>query len=240
MTIKNYLPEKLLENTNTDKFLDVVQALMDSEIAEIEKYERSFNPQLTDTVEGVRKYVKEFNGEYLLETTRKVLECLYNNKNNFYSHKGTEANLTAILNCYLQQYSITVTRIDYFRGYPFLNFWNLDAGVLPNGQDLADELDGLYSPDKYVVTLLGNDWIIHYKSIIVQLSLSLPNELVTTFIKNIIFLFSPMLESINSICINPTDNVLENGGESTALQGYPTIRNGGLDNPLQTFNIIQT
>lgn len=239
--IHNHVPQVLREsNPNVDKLLDIFQELTEFVGSEISKYSRSFDPFTADTIEWVRKFVDDFGGQYLLNTHRESLECLYKNKNYIYSKKGTEAALNRVLNCYLAPYNCSVFSIEYTRGYPLIHFFTLDGGILPEGQDIADELNGVYDPPKYVPTILDNSWLTYYKSCVVEISCTqfLGTEFIE-FLKYIVYLFSPMLEGLGVITIITGEVVLVDGGTNEVLLAFPTLQDGGTDTNLETSNIIE-
>ena len=157
----NHIPSDLLEkNANAVKLAKVLDGMIDRKQVEIYKYEDRYDPSRTHTLETLRNFVDEFNGEYRPDSPRKVLECLYYNKWNIYGKKGTEYSLTTWLECVTLG---TVTNVTFNPPCPIIHFASLDSGILPNGQDLQWELDN-GQPDFKIPTLLDDTWGIYYTS----------------------------------------------------------------------------
>ena len=118
----NHIPEALYsKNTNVVKFINIIQALQDIVDAGVFSYGRGFSPLTADTIEWVRKFVDDFGGDYLLQTQRKTLECLYLNKNYIYSRKGTKEALERILTCFISPFGCYVDSITYTNSYPLIH-----------------------------------------------------------------------------------------------------------------------
>jgi len=242
LSLSQHIPPGILESPYAKeliKFLSVLESIADVEIEQIQEYVKSFNI-ITASLEKTRVFVDDFDGEYLLSTSKKVLETLFNNKKKFYSTRGTETTLIDILECYLQQYSGTVDSLTYNIGYPLIHFSSLDSGILPEGQDLADELGGAMTPTKLIPTLLDGSWSNYYKTIVIELSGASFSDSFLNLLKLVIYLFTPFLEEYTNIFLLIANSyTVEDGGEDSELLSYQAVGDGGLNEILINSNIVQ-
>lgn len=164
-----HIPPQILESNpyalRMATMLDEMVAIREQEIA---RYEERFHPSLIYDIKTLRKYIDDFKGEYLLTTSRASLECLYFHKYDIFSQKGTAKGLERLLKCLAGAEDVTVT---YLLPPPLISFSTLDDSVLPNGQDIFDELDGAtaFNPPKWVATLLGDSWLPYYGAMTVDI-----------------------------------------------------------------------
>lgn len=184
-------------NVYARKLCAVLDGILDKRYEVIEEYKKFFDPRLVYKIEHLRRYVDDFGGEYLLNTPRAALECLYMHKYDIFSAKGTQDGFVQWLECLTRG---TVTSYTFTSALPLLHFYDLDGGVLPNGQDLADELDGVtYTPPNYIATLLGGSWSDYYKTIDVTIdSPYVNNAAFIAFLQTVIPLYTPAIDPENT------------------------------------------
>jgi len=199
--ISGHIPPSIMENNpNLRSLCNVLDAVVDARNAEIENYEESYHPLTNAKIEDLRRFILEFGGDFLISTPKVSLECLYFNKYSIFSRKGTEWGLIKLLEC-LSQGTVT---IEYNIPYPLIHFFTLDGGILPNGQNLEDELDpqSPLTDPLLIPTLLDGSWEDYYSEITITIEDSQDTSSVfTDFVKKVVPLYSWFVDS-NSSTIN--------------------------------------
>jgi hypothetical protein len=197
-----HVPPNLVEpNYYTRRLLAVLDAIATKRYEVIEHYADSFDPQLNTKIEDLRRFIDDFGGEYLLSTTKAALECLYFNKYEIFDSKGTDYGLIKLLTCL----SGGIVTINISYPYPLIHFFTLDGGILPNGQDLQDELNPQtpLTVPKWIPTLLDDSWSAYYYTLvnITIASSTDTSQVFTDFIKRIVPLYGWYIDP-NSSTIN--------------------------------------
>jgi hypothetical protein len=161
-------PELAEQNDLVGKLLQVLDGLQERKEQEVRRYADSFDPRTAHDLQTLRHYVDEWGGEYRTDTSHASLECLYLHKDFIFNMRGTHAGLRQWLQCISQAEEVAV---DYTPPYPFLHFHTLPDGVLPDGQDIANELSPPEGKRPYLVpTLLGDTWAHGYSTVVVTLT----------------------------------------------------------------------
>jgi hypothetical protein len=169
-TFTGHIPPEIQEsNLNVRKLADVLDGMQQLKEAQVEKYADSFNPRTAHNIETLRYYVDEWGGEYLPDTPHRALECLYLHKDFIFSMLGTQAGLRQWLEC------ITgggiISDLVYTPPYPYIHFHTLGDGVLPNGQDIANEMAPPEGRNPYLIpTLLADSWAQGYSKLTVTIT----------------------------------------------------------------------
>jgi hypothetical protein len=198
--LATHIPKAVKDsNANINKLLSILEGMLAEKNKDVIKYERVFDPTTASSIEWVRKYVDSFKGEYLLETERSILEKIYELKNDTYSKKGVKKAIAAVLDVYLAQYNNHITDYSGNSSFiPILTFTSLQLGVLPNGQDIADEFDAAFFPKKEVPKLLGNKWSDYYHQAEFEVDSSL-DAYVEDFLRVVVKRLAPMIEKEENI-----------------------------------------
>lgn len=197
-----HIPDTIyLGNPTVQQFVAVANGMLEERAKNIERYTRSFDPQLEYETRILKLYIDEFKGEYLPDVTRGVLECLYLHKREIFSKKGTIEGLKRLFACLCSSTDISV---EYTASKPLLHSFDISGGVLPEGQDLANELDGTKVPPIYVPTLLDGSWSDYYTTIVIEVSGSNRTDIeFKNFLLSIVPLYVTMVDkNSSSITLN--------------------------------------
>ncbi len=173
-----HIPEKILANNpSLQRFVRVLDGMVARKDLMVEKYAASYDPRLAEDIQTLRYYVDEFGGEYRGDHPKKCLECLYLNKWDIYARKGTKIGLVRWLECITAG---KVTRLVYKAGAPYIHFFNLNGGILPNGKDLQRELDPEFADENFLIpTLIGGSWLSSYSKF--ELTIDNPYNITADF-----------------------------------------------------------
>lgn len=203
-----HIPESLYaSNPYMQKLVAVFNAMVDYRKEQLDRYSDSFDPQIEYRLETLRKHIDEFNGEYVdivpsgmgvpgEITQRWALERFYLNKRYIFSCKGTAEGFRRLIWCLCNG---IVTVLTHTVPNPLLHFSNLQGSVLPNGQDLADELGGVMNPPKIIPTLFDTSWLPLYNNVYVKIKHSTDTSIYfNTFVKNLVPLYLTAIDENSS------------------------------------------
>lgn len=196
--IYNHIPDNTLkDNVNVQKYLEVLQGMLEVEETEIDRYMRRYLFPLVAEIGTMRRFVDEWNAEYLATSTKYCIDCLYRNYFKIYSGKGTEQGLNQLLICLFTEIDTPTVRVTkYTQGKPLILFD--DDRVydwLPEGLDIAMEIEAQAGEEVWCPTLLDDTWE-HTQSTIVISIADLgytPSPSLLSFIQNVIILYLPMI-----------------------------------------------
>jgi hypothetical protein len=158
----------------------------------------------------MRRYVDEWNAEYLETSSRLCIDCLYRNYHYIYSRKGTISGIKRLLKClFYVDFEPTVEVISYHTGKPLIlsdDFLFVDW--LPEGQDIENEIGATAGEELWCPTLLDETWLDTYTTFEVTIGLNyVPTEEFLAFIRAVLALYLPMVNpdiltiNINTILI---------------------------------------
>lgn len=200
---KEHVPDTLLlDNENLDKFLDVLNGMLSVREDELEVYAKSFYYPAVTRLQTVQRYISDYAGEYPENMSIQCLDALYNSYYDIYSRKGTEAGLLILLDRLFCLADGTTTLTSFEKGKPLiLSDSARYRDFLPNGQDLANELEPTGAVS-YAPTLLGDTWSDSYNYV----TIGVPNVGSYTvdfldFIRGVLLNYLPMV-SVTSVVIN--------------------------------------
>ena len=157
----NHIPDNILsENPNLQKFGGVLQGMLDIEQSEIKNYVRNFLYPLVYDIRVMRRYVDEWKAEYTEQSSRICLDCLYRNYFDIYSRKGTSIGLQNLLRCLFAVDSYPEVAIELYQmGKPLILFDDIRPyDWLPEGQDIASEIQAPVGQEVWCPTLLDTTW----------------------------------------------------------------------------------
>ena len=153
----NHIPDNILsENPNLQKFVGVLQGMLDIEQSEIKNYVRNFLYPLVYDIRVMRRYVDEWKAEYTEQSSRICLDCLYRNYFDIYSRKGTSIGLQNLLRCLFAVDSYPEVAIELYQmGKPLILFDDIRPyDWLPEGQDITNEIQAPVGQEVWCRTLL--------------------------------------------------------------------------------------
>lgn len=197
-----HIPDAILNNNKPlEKLLMVLDGMLKIRENELFDYNRRFLYPLVSDIKLRRRYVDEWNAEYLETTSEACLECLYINYYNIYGKKGTKDGIKQLLKCLLWitvEPEITVT--EFIAGKPLIlsddDRPNID--FLPNGEDIANEILG--NPIVWCPTLLGDTWEHTYAQISITVNAGyVPTQDYIDFLKSVIVKYIPMVRKLVNI-----------------------------------------
>lgn len=192
-----HIPDEIRKNNNNlNKLLKVLDGMLKVRKDELFNYTRNFLYPLVSDIRIMRRYVDEWRAEYTEESNRLCLDCLYRKYFDIYSRKGTEQGLIYLLTClFWVDDEPTITIDEYVGGKPLILFDD-DApyDVLPNGQDIANEVLATAGNEVWCPTLLDDTWVHCYTSITITIDIPYtPTPEFIEFIKSVIVLYLPMV-----------------------------------------------
>ena len=201
--ISGHVPVQVKDrNYLVKNFLALFDAMHEEELNNLDYFRRSFLPQLAQELRVMRWWVDTFAGEYNSETTLEALDCFYWNSYYIYSRKGTKNGLERLLNCLVKtsEYATDVEVSEFVCGKPLILFdlWR-PFDQLPNGVDLAAELDSL--EPKYVPTILGGSWEEHKHNVTITFDLdgNTLSDSYEDFLKEVMRKYCPAIGEHNLI-----------------------------------------
>ena len=196
-TFSGHIPDDILkENKNLEKLLGVLDGMLKLRKDELFNYTNVFLYPLVSDIRTMRRYVDEWKAEYTEESSVMCLDCLYRNYSNIYSKKGTYEGLTQFLKClFWVDAEPTITIDGYTKGKPLILFDdNKPYDVLPNGDDIANEVLANPGEELWCPMLLDDTWAYQKDSLNITISLGYtPTEEFILFIKSVIILYIPMV-----------------------------------------------
>ena len=135
-TFRSHVPEGILaDNHNLEKFLGVFEGMLKIRKDELDNYVRRFYYPAVSDIRIMRRYVDEWDAEYLETSTRLCVDCLYRNYSYIYSRKGTVSGIKKLLQCLFYVDVLPEITIDsYTTGKPLiLSDDRIFVDWLPNG-----------------------------------------------------------------------------------------------------------
>lgn len=203
----NQVPEAILAgNKPLEKFLGVFEGMLKIRKDELDTYVRNFYYPAVADIRIMRRYVDEWNAEYLETSSRLCIDCLYRNYHYIYSRKGTISGIKRLLKClFYVDFIPEITVISYQTGKPLIlsdDFLFVDW--LPEGQDISNEIDADLGDELWCPTLLDNTWLDTYTVFTVTIGLNyVPTAEFLDFIRAVLALYLPMVNpDILTININ--------------------------------------
>jgi hypothetical protein len=197
---KTHVPEDLLtDNPNLNAFLDVLNGMLTIRESELAVYAKSFYFPAVTRIQTVRRYIDEYGGEYTDGMSIQCLEKLYNSYNDIYSRKGTKKGVEILLDRLFCVADGTITVNFFEKGKPLILFDDYRyKDQLPNGEDLAGELEAAAGEETYVRTLLDDTWL-HSRD---SFEVTVPNvgtysDTFLDFVRGVLYLYLPMVNPNN-------------------------------------------
>lgn len=161
---KFHIPKEITDrNAYAAKLADLLDGMGDIKKEQINRFEDSFDPRLSEISE-LKKRVDSFGGEYPNSATRKTLECLYFHKWDIYAQKGSRKGFEQWLTCVCGG---TLNQVVYTPGYHLIHFQTIQAGMLPEGQQIAAEENGTGQKNP---RLLEGSWNLNYGQVLVEVT----------------------------------------------------------------------
>ena len=203
-------PDILKNNNEVQKFLDVFNGMLEIRKESLDNYVRRFFYPVVSDIRLMRRYVDEWNAEYLETSSRLCIDCLYRNYSYIYSRKGTISGVKKLLQCLFYVDVLPIITIDeYTGGKPLiLSDDYLFVDWLPEGQDIADEVNALSGQEIWCPTLLADTWLHSYTTVTITVQVNYtPSPQFLDFIKSVLVLYLPMVNpdiltiNINTILI---------------------------------------
>lgn len=199
-------PDILKNNPDVSSFLDVFNGMLNIRRNELDNYVRRFFYPAVSDIRLMRRYVDEWDAEYLDTSTKLCIDCLYRNYNTIYSSKGTALGIKTLLKCLFYVDEIPVVTIDEFQGGKplILSDYFLFVDWLPEGQDIANEILPDEENKLYCPTLLDDTWLHSYTNVVITVGVNyVPTAEFIEFIKSVLVLYLPMVNpEILNITIN--------------------------------------
>lgn len=194
----DHIPDSLIsENPNLQKFVEVLQGMLNIEQKEVKNYVHNFLYPLVYDIRIMRRYVDEWKAEYTEQSSRICLDCLYRNYFEIYSRKGTSIGLQKLLQCLFSVDSYPEVEIELYQmGKPLILFDDIRPyDWLPEGQDIANETEATAGNEMWCPTLLDTTWQDSMATLTINVSglgyTPTPEFLV--FIDAVIVLYLPMI-----------------------------------------------
>tara|TARA_Y100000034_G_scaffold29728_1_gene36167 strand:+ start:42709 stop:43353 length:645 start_codon:yes stop_codon:yes gene_type:complete len=204
-SFEGHIPDNILKgNNNLDKLLKVLNGMLELRRENVDTYARRYLHPLVSDISTMRRYVDQWDAEYTENSSRPCLDCLYRNYFDIYSSKGTLAGIKKLLKClFWVSQEPTITIDDFDMGKPLILFDdNVPNDYLPNGQDLANEVEAASGEELWVPTLLDDSWLQQQSLLNITINAGYaPTQEFLEFIKSVIVLYLPMV-SENFIIIN--------------------------------------
>lgn len=199
-TLTNHIPDEILkENVPLKKFLGVLEEMLKVEKSEIRNYVANYMYPLVYDIRIMRRYVDEWRAEYTEQSSRICLDCLYRNYFEIYSRKGTYIGLQKLLRCLFAVDTYPeITIEEYNMGKPLILFDDVRPyDWLPEGQDLANELNAPAGEEIWCPTLLDDTWSHTIATLTITVSGLgyTPTAEFLQFINSVIVLYLPMVSS---------------------------------------------
>jgi len=194
----NHIPDNiLLENVPLKKFVGVLEGMLEIEQSEIKNYVRNYLYPLVYDIRVMRRYVDEWKAEYTEQSSRICLDCLYRNYFEIYSRKGTAIGLQKLLQCLFSVDAYPEVIVEsYQMGKPLILFdEQRPFDWLPEGQDVASEIQATVGNEVWCPTLLDTTWqdsMALLKVDVTGLGYTPTTEFLV-FINSIIVLYLPMV-----------------------------------------------
>lgn len=199
-------PDILHENQEVKKFLDIFDGMLNTRREELDNFVRRFYYPAVSDIRLMRRFVDEWDAEYLDTSSKLCIDCLYRNYHYIYSSKGTARGIKRLLECLFYDDVRPIVTLDSFEGGKplILSDDSIFVDHLPNGEDLADEVDADPGEELWVPTLLGGTWLHHYTKVTITVGVNyVPTPEFLEFIKSVLTLYLPMVNpDILSITIN--------------------------------------
>ena len=196
-TFNSHVPDGITaDNHNLNKFLGVFDAMLKIRKDELDNYVRRFYYPAVSDIRLMRRYVDEWDAEYLETSTRLCVDCLYRNYSYIYSRKGTISGIKKLLQCLFYVDVLPVVTIDsYTTGKPLiLSDDRLFVDWLPNGADIQAEVGATAGEEVWCPTLLGDTWLNSYTVIGITVTVNYtPTKEFIKFIKSVLYLYLPMV-----------------------------------------------
>lgn len=196
-TFNSHVPDGITaDNHNLNKFLGVFDEMLKIRKDELDNYVRRFYYPAVSDIRLMRRYVDEWDAEYLETSTRLCVDCLYRNYSYIYSRKGTISGIKKLLQCLFYVDVLPVITIDsYTTGKPLiLSDDRLFVDWLPNGADIQAEVGATAGEEVWCPTLLGDTWLNSYTVIGITVTVNYtPTEEFIKFIKSVLYLYLPMV-----------------------------------------------
>lgn len=188
-------PNILKENHNLNRFVEVLNGMLEIREECLDDYVRSFFFPVVSDLKIMRRYVDEWGAEYTESSTRFCIDCLYRNYHKIYSGKGTINGLKTLLGClfYINK-KPTIEVISSTSGKPLiLTDENIFIDHLPSGEDLAKELNSVRGEEDWCPTLLGDSWEHHYSRLYLRVGVNYtPSTEFLNFIVDVLYKYIPM------------------------------------------------
>lgn len=194
-SFKAHVPSGIVANSpEVDKFLDLLDAILDIKRDAIDEFKRSFLYSLVSTDSLRKKYLDEWGAEYHESSNSYCLDCLYKNKDIIYSRKGTEIGLKALLKCLCISDAVPeVTITKFTRGNELiLSDESIIIDYIPDMDDILEDYDSVSE----CPTILGDTFM--YLDDILEISIGLdyePTQEFISFIENVIPNYLPMVNT---------------------------------------------
>jgi len=202
-----HVPEGIQKDNHTVlNFLEVFDGLLKIRAEELDNYTRSFYFPAVSDIRIMRRYVDEWDAEYLETSSRLCIDCLYRNYHYIYSRKGTVSGVKRLLTCLFYDTQVpVVSGISFSGGKPLiLSDDTLFVDWLPEGADIQAELGAVVGSKVWCPTLLDNTWLDSYTTFSVTIALNyIPTPKFIEFVKSVLVLYLPMVNTdILTIDIN--------------------------------------